>query len=418
MKLTNEKIDKRRWVSCVLLMLIGAALSFTYVLSVFVNPLIAARGWDADDIIFTFTLAMWVGTPSIIIGGKLTEIFKPRKLIIICGLLYGISIVLSGFTTSVVLFMICQGVFASAFMFFANVAAMQNVGELFPDKRGFAMGLFLAGMTGGAALQAPLAVWITQNYSVSASIIIQGIMYAAITVVCGLFIFNVPKDYQPTGWSNEVIDDNENTAETGIDTNWKDMLKAPSFYMLLVALTLCNIAGAMFISNGAYIAEELLGTTAAKAAWMFTGVNIGCALGSIVYGWISDKIGSIYCLAIVGVLNGIFAIVAATVGINSIAVFAISMIILGSNYGGLTTVQPVIAMNTYGATHFGINYGLLGISAIFVSYIAPKLSVMENISTGIIIAGIIAFAGCISAVLAKKMVNRFVAKYKEANSEE
>ena len=99
MKLTNEKIDKRRWVSCVLLMLIGAALSFTYVLSVFVNPLIAARGWDADDIIFTFTLAMWVGTPSIIIGGKLTEIFKPRKLIIICGFLYGISIVLSGFTT-------------------------------------------------------------------------------------------------------------------------------------------------------------------------------------------------------------------------------------------------------------------------------------------------------------------------------
>ena len=173
----------------------------------------------------------------------------------------------------------------------------------------------------------------------------------------------------------------------------------------------------MFISNGAYIAEELLGTTAAKAAWMFTGVNIGCALGSIVYGWISDKIGSIYCLAIVGVLNGIFAIVAATVGINSIAVFAISMIILGSNYGGLTTVQPVIAMNTYGATHFGINYGLLGISAIFVSYIAPKLSVMENIGTGIIIAGIIAFAGCIAAVLAKKMVNRFVAKYKEANSE-
>ena len=416
MKLTNEKIDKRRWVSLVLLMLIGSALSFTYVLSVFVNPLIADRGWQADDIIFTFTLAMWVGTPSIIVGGKLTEIFKPRRLIIICGFLYGIAIVLSGFTTSVLVFMLCQGVFASAFLFFANVAAMQNVGELFPDKRGFSMGLFLAGMTGGAALQAPLAVWITQNYSVTASIVIQGILYALITVVCGLFIFNVPKDYQPKGWNPEAVEENENTSEKGIDTHWKDMLKAPSFYMLLLALTLCNIAGAMFISNGAYIAEELLGTTAAKAAWMFTGVNIGCALGSIVYGWISDKIGSIYCLAIVGVLNGIFAILAATVGINSLPVFAISIIILGSNYGGLTTVQPVIAMNTYGATHFGINYGLLGISAIFVSYIAPKLSVMENVGAGIIIAGVIAFAGCISAVLAKKMVNRFVAKYRDVNA--
>lgn len=416
MKLTNEKIDKKRWGSLVLFMLIGAALSFTYVLSVFVNPLMAERGWSPDDIIFTFTLAMWVGTPSIMIGGKLTEIFKPKKLIIVCGFLYGISIVISGFATSVVMFMICQGVLASAFMFFASVASMQNVGELFPDKRGFAMGLYLAGMTGGAALQPPLAVWVMQNYSVATSIIIQGILYAAITIICGLFIFDVPKGYLPKGWNEDIVEENENNAEKGIDTHWTEMLKAPSFYMLLAALTLCNVAAAMFISNGAYIAEELLGTTAAKAAWMFTGVNVGNALGCIVYGWVSDKIGSIYCLAIIGALNGIFAIAAATWGIDSVAVFVISIIILGSNYGGLTTVQPVIAMNTYGSAHFGINYGLLGISAIFVSYVAPKLSVMDNIATGIIISGVIAIVGCVTAVLAKKMVNRFVKKYRETNA--
>lgn len=418
MELDYAKIDKKRWVSCILLILVGTALSFTYLLSVFVNPLIAARGWDPGDIIFTFTLAMWVGTPSMMIGGKLVEKFRSRNVIIFCGFFYAAAIIISGFTTSVIMFMICQGVFASAFMFFATVAAMQNLGELFPERRGFIIGLYNGGMALGAVFQAPLAAWITMNYTVTTSIVVQGSIYGLITVICGLFIFNVPEGYKPAGCDPDAEQAVSKKAsdEQGIDTDWKEMLKAPSFWMLLLALTLCNIAGAIFISNGAYVGEVLLGAAATTAAWMLSGINIGSGVGGLIYGWIADRIGSIYCLAVIGVLNCICAVIAGTIGVDIPVLFAVCAVILGANYGGLVTVQPVIAMNTYGAKHFGINYGLLGISAIVVSYIAPQLSVMENIASGITIAGIAALVGGIAAVLAKKMVSAFVKKYKKENT--
>ena len=98
----------------------------------FYRALVELKGWDANEILFTFTVAMWVGSPSIIIGGKICSKIGPKKVICVAGLLYGLAIVVSAFVTSVAAFIVLQGVVASFFMFCISVATLDNIGTLYP----------------------------------------------------------------------------------------------------------------------------------------------------------------------------------------------------------------------------------------------------------------------------------------------
>lgn len=407
-------IDKKRWITCLLQILIGTASSFVYVLSVFIGPLVELKGWDANEILFTFTVAMWVGSPSIIIGGKICSKIGPKKVICVAGLLYGLAIVVSAFVTSVAAFIVLQGVVASFFMFCISVATLDNIGTLYPDKRGAATGLVLAGMGIGSAVIAPLAQYITDNSSVVVSIVGQGVAYAVIMVVCGALIMEAPKGYKPAGWEPEKITETADTLngnqQRGPDVGWMKMLKTPVFWIVFFALLLINIVGSMPISNGAYMTELALGVSGATAAWIFSAVTVSCAVGNYLGGWIADRIGTMKTLALVGALNMIFAAVAGTAGLNSLTVWGIALIVIGFDYGCLTTIMPVIAMNIFGEKNFGVNYGIIGLNAIVVNAIGPQITLMEDMRMGMLSAAVVALVGSLLALLGAKAVSNYIKK--------
>lgn len=407
-------IDKIRWRSLVLQIIIGTASSFVYVLSVFIGPLMTLKGWDANAILFTFTLAMWVGSPSLIIGGKISQIFGVKKTMCVSGFLYGVAIIVSAFVTSVTVFMILQGIVASFFMFVISVCSLNNIGTLYPDKRGWAEGLVLAGQGIGGALIAPLAQTITDHFSVIVSIAGQGIFYAVIMVICSAFIVVAPEGYKPAGWKGEHLDidaaEKAPDHSMGPDVNWLGMLKTPVFWMIFVCLLLINIVGTMPISNGAYMTEITMGASPMVSAWVMTATTIGCAIGNWGGGWLTDKIGAMKTLGVIGASNAVFAFLIATVGLNNLAVWIIALVIISIDYGALTTIMPVIAMNTYGPKNFGVNYGLLGCNAIVVTAIGPQLTLMENLSMGFIICGVLALAGSIISFIGVKLVSKYIKK--------
>ena len=408
-------IDKKRWRSLLLQILIGTASSFVYVLSIFIGPLIELRGWDANSILFAFTLAMWVGSPSIIIGGKICEKLGPKKTISFAGIFYGGAIVASAFVTSVVAFLALQGVIASFFMFVISVCCLENIGTLYPDKRGWATGLVLAGMGIGGAVIAPIAQYITDHASVVVSIAGQGIVYALIMAIGGALIIEAPKGYKPAGWEPQSIEEEKASGNamsnvTGPDVGWTKMIRTPAFWCIFIALLLINIVGCIPIANAAFMTEVALGVSGATAAWVLSAVTIGCAVGNWAGGWIADKIGAMKTLAIIGLFNCIFIVIEATVGMGSLPVWGVVLTLIAVDYGGLTTIMPVLAMNTFGEKNFGVNYGIIGCNAIVVNAISPQLTLMDNLAMGFFISGALALVGAIISVIGIKVISGYVNK--------
>ena len=410
----NSKLDKRRWVTLLWQMIIGTTSSFVYVLSVFISPLVELRGWAPGSILFVFTLSMWVGTPSNIIGGIILQKIKPKRLIVGGGAIYGLAILISAFVTSVVLFSVLQGIIASFFMFVIMLAQYENIGKLFPDRRGFAIGIVLGGMGLGSAIVAPIAQYITERASVVASIGGQGVAYGIIMVLCGLLLIEAPKDYMPKGWDaskfEENIEGERIATRRGPNVQWYQMIKTPIFWITMCALILINIVGAMPISNGAYMSQLAVGATEAQGAWILSIITIACAIGNAVGGMVADKFGDFQALAIVGILNVVSAAVCASVGLGHLEIWTCALALAGLDYGALTTIMPVFSMNIFGEKNFGINYGILGVNAMVVTSVAPQLSIMKNMAHTMWIGACMALAGTILAVLAIKISRNYVIK--------
>ena len=73
MVVNTDKLMKFRWPTLIMQVFISAVLTAPYILNIYMGPLNEKYGWSLATIMMTFTLSMWIGTPGIIVGGKLME---------------------------------------------------------------------------------------------------------------------------------------------------------------------------------------------------------------------------------------------------------------------------------------------------------------------------------------------------------
>lgn len=397
-------IEKNRWITLGIQILIGTAVCYSYGLSVLIGPLSAERGWGIEEILMTYTISLWIGTPSVIIGGILRDKFGNKKCIVVGGFLTGLSIIISGYVTSVTMFVILEGVLASFFTFVVSTAQMSNIGILFPDKRGFALGLLNGGMALGGALLAPGMTFLIGSFNVSTALLIEGIVFIIIMCVLGMFVVNAPDDYRPEGWSPQ--NETEELLQSGIETTWKEMIKTPAFWLIVLMLILCGIGPNMAMSNGALMSQTAVGASETKAAWIVSLISVSSGIAGLIFGPVADKVGGCKALAVIALIEGVMMAVSATVAAGNMPIFIVTMAALGLGYGGMVTIYQVLTMNVFGSKHFGINYGVIGINALITSSVAPQLSARLDVLTSLLIAGVLALAGCAVCIAANKAVKK------------
>ena len=409
--MTNSQIDKYRWALLLLQIVIGSVCTFVYILSVYFGPIEASLGWSIDKMILTFTVAMWMGTPSFIVAGILRDKFGNRNCIFAGGIFYGIFIVASAFAPSVEIFIFLQGVCGAFCMFLLQSVGYANAGMFFPDKRGLATGLLMAGMAVGGAIMPPVSVFLMGSVGIMSSIAVQGGIYAALIVVCGLFMINPREGYKPAGWHPEELSAVK-SSETGVDTPWHKMIKTSAFWMILFTLAFINVAPNMAMSNTAGMAMSALGIDDMSAALFVSETTIMTGVSGIFVGLFADKIGSFKTLAGAAVIEVIVILIGSTAGAGSPLAFGCVIAALGIGYGAVTTVYPVLTMNAFGEKHFGVNYGVLGINGLICSTIAPQLTVQFPVYTGLMVAAAFAVVGFFLAIGAQKAVASFTSKGK------
>jgi OFA family oxalate/formate antiporter-like MFS transporter len=404
---SGVEVGVNRWWRVIGGLLMNLALGTLYAWSVFVAPLEKEFGWKRADTSQVFTWAVVVFAISFILAGRLQDKIGPFWVSLVGCILLTAGFLLCAKTDSLSYLIICFGVVVGIGNGFGYATPIPVMAKWFPDKRGLAVGLAVAGYGGGSAIFGPLAnLWLIPSYGWRATFTILGVVFFVMTLVGAFLLKNPPAGYQVPGW---VPASKPKSLATSYEFSPGEALRTPAFYFMWVAYALGTSAGLMVISQLVPFAKSVGVAAAALAAISLIIGAAGNASGRIFSGWMSDHLGRLNVLRLMIGVSAVSMFILPHTG----AIFAVPIVlyimvfVVYWCYGTQLSVNAATCSDFWGTKNAGINYGLLftawGVAGIIGPRIGGKLfDKYKDYKMAFYIAGILAIVALISEMFAKK----------------
>src|SRR5580704_6687653 len=185
-----------RWWRLVGGVLMTLALGTLYAWSVFVAPLESEFGWKRSQTSAVFTIAVLMFASSFILAGRLQDKFGPFWVAVTGSVLVSAGFLLCTFTYSLPYLFVCYGVLGGIGNSFGYSTVVPVIAKWFPDKRGLAVGLALAGYGGGSAVFGPIAnLWMIPHLGWRATFAAFGLILLVMTMTGAFLLRNPPEGY-------------------------------------------------------------------------------------------------------------------------------------------------------------------------------------------------------------------------------
>lgn len=366
-------LTKKRWLVLVASCLINLCIGSLYAWSVFAEPMAeylnALTGRDVGSLAIVFTLANSVGPVTMISGGSVNDRLGPRGVIVFGGLLFGLGMFFSGFSSSVNMLMITYGLGVGLGMGFVYGCTVSNTVKFFPDRRGLAGGLTTALYGISAVLVPPIANALNHKFGVLASFKILGGAITAAILLFSVFIIRCPSGFVPSGWTPP--------ASSGTDIcpgkNWRQMLADPAFYSMILILCCGAFSGLMVISQASPIAQRMIGMSVSSAAAAVSVLALFNTAGRIFAGILSDRIGIVATLRIFFALSAVGSLLLALPGAGNVLLFYLGISAIGLGFGSIMGIFPGFTAAQFGAKNNSVNYGIMFIGFAAAGYFGPTI---------------------------------------------
>jgi OFA family oxalate/formate antiporter-like MFS transporter len=346
------------------------ALGSLYAWSVFVAPLEKEFGWKRADTSQVFTWAVVVFAISFIVAGRLQDKKGPFFVSLTGCILLTIGFLLSARTTSLTYLIICFGVIVGIGNGFGYATPIPVMAKWFPDKRGLAVGLAVAGYGGGSAIFGPMAsLWLIPTYGWRTTFVVLGVIFFGMTLVGALLLKNPPVGYRPPGWAPAPA---AKAAATAHEFPPGETLRTPTFYFMWIAYALGAAAGLMVISQLVPFAKSMNIPSEALAAITLVIGAAGNASGRILSGWMSDGLGRLNVLRLMIGISAVAMPLLYLTGSN-VAMLYVMVFIVYWCYGTQLSVNASTTSDFWGTKNAGINYGLLFTSWGVAGIIGPRI---------------------------------------------
>lgn len=367
-------LTKKRWIILVASCLINICLGSIYAWSVFASSMADYLSINTGitlttgDLAIVYTIANSVGPITMISGGWFNDKFGPKKVILIGGILVGAGMILSGFATSVEFLIVTYGLVFGLGLGMAYGATVSSCMKFFPDKRGLVGGITTAVYGLGSIILPPIVTAIVSISDVAWAFKSIGIAFLIIISVCSFFLEQCPTNFIPDGWTPPAVSAEKSVT---VDRDWKEMIKTPVFYIMLLLFTCGAFSGMMVISQASAVATNLVGMTAIMASTAVSILAFFNAAGRIIAGFLSDKIGRINTLTLASVfaILGLICLFMTTEG--SIVMFYIGIAIVGICFGSFMGVFPGFTADQFGTKNNSVNYGIMFIGLAIAGYFGP-----------------------------------------------
>jgi len=401
---TSTEAHMSRWWHVVGGLLMNLALGSLYAWSVFVAPLEKEFGWKRADTSQVFTWAVVVFAISFILAGRLQDKLGPFKISLVGCILLTAGFLLSSRTDSLTYLIVCFGIVVGIGNGFGYATPIPVMAKWFPDKRGLAVGLAVAGYGGGSAIFGPLAnLYLIPTYGWRTTFVILGAIFFVMTLVGAFLLKNPPAGYQVAGW---VPASKPKSVATTYEFSPGEMWRTPTAYFMWVAYALGTAAGLMVISQLVPFAKSMKIPSEALAAITLVIGAVGNASGRIFSGWMSDALGRLNVLRLMIGISAVAMPILYLTGSNVTLLYVMVFIVYWC-YGTQLSVNASTTSDFWGTKNAGINYGLLFTSWGVAGIIGPRIGGVlfdkyKNYEAAFYWAGGLAVVALICELLAKK----------------
>lgn len=335
----------RGWIVVAAGLCINLMFGVLYTWSIFSATLSATYQWSGFQASLPYTVAIAMFALVMLVGGKLQDMFGPRMVATMGGVLTGAGLVLSSVFPTLTGVILCFGVLTGAGIGMGYSATTPAAIKWFPPARkGLITGIVVTGFGLASLYIAPLTKALIAAYGVFATFKILGLSFGALIVLFAQFL-SVPKAAQVPAAA----------ASSARDYTWREMLKTPQFYLLWLMFLAGSMTGLMLIGHLAKIAT--LQTGANMGVALVAMIAIANALGRPVAGFVSDKIGRGRTMAILYLLQGATLLVFSS--FDSFATILAGSMLITFSYGAMLAVYPSAVGDFYGTRNIGFNYAIL-----------------------------------------------------------
>lgn len=359
---------KNRWLILIACIVINLCLGLGYAWSVFQGPLIEEFGWTTAQASLAFSISFAVVPLAMVINGPRQDREGPKRITFVGGILFGVGMILTGFTKSLTMLYITYGVMLGAGIGMAYGCTTITSVKWFPDKKGLAGGLSAAGFGSGAIIFAPVASSLIGKYGVLFTFRVLGII--TLIIIC-FFALMLSHPKAVTG----------GTVATTNDVETKKMIGTFNFWNLWLIYVIGCIGGLMIIGHASPIAREHIGLDAGTATLVVSIVAMANTGGRLFWGAVSDKIGRYNTVIVMFIASsiGLFLLMSNMSSILAI----IGIIAIALSFGGFLGSYPGITVENWGARFSGTNYGVMFTAFGIASLVGPRMAaVMKENNNG------------------------------------
>ena len=334
----------RKYVVLAAAILLHLCLGGLYAWSTFVPALRADFGYSAAQMQTVFGLTVAVLCLGSVVAGRIQDLSGPRVVACISGVLLGAGYLLAGFGGHRYLWLLLGfSVLGGLSVSFGYIASVATAAKWFPERRGMAAGLVVAGYGAAAiVLSAVAEPLLNRGWSAPDVFKLVGVVYGPVALTAGLCLV-LPAHARPAPHALAF-------RRRGL---WTDRW----FWFLLVAMFCGTYPGLALI--GALKPMGLwFGYAPAVATASVSALAVGNGAGRIAWGAVHDRLkrrGSVLLL--------LAAITASTAGVAAgglhPALFLGSALLLGFCYGGALSLLPAEVAELYGVHVMGSVYPIV-----------------------------------------------------------
>jgi MFS transporter, OFA family, oxalate/formate antiporter len=314
-------------------------------------------GFSGKQAQAVFSTGLMVFAVIMIFAGRWQDRVGPRVVAFAGGLVLAAGYAIAAFAgPSFPGVLLSIGVIGGAGIGMGYVCPISACVKWFPDLKGVVTGLAVAGFGGGAFLFIKLAGnWggMLAAEGVPGTFLMYAGIFALFVTAGSMLLRNPQPGWQPAGWQPRAVD-----ASAAPDFTQGQTLRTTAFWMLWLAFMFASSCGLMVIGSLKDFGIREGGLSEAEAEGALGLLALFNALGRIVWGSVSQRLGARRTLATISLLQGLMVLALVELG-SQVWTLEVAACWVGFHFGGNLALFPLLTAEYFGGKHLGANYGLV-----------------------------------------------------------
>ena len=345
-------------------------------------------------------------------GGKLLSKYSARLVLFFAIVLQAGAFALFGLMNSVWEWYLLAIPLAIGGVFITVIGGPVLIERWFSKGKGIALGILSAigGLLGVFAQ--PIIGTLISQFGWRNTYFITGIgVLIIVAPIILLLIRNFPKDKNTKAYEDTSagIDSHKKTQSIeGIA--YTTAKKTPAFFLLGLFFFIITAISSFTMHVPTYLVNH--GQKVSIAGAMMSALMVGVFVGSLVFGYLTDKIGA-KKVGLLAMTLGLIAIILLIAMPSFIVIVAVALFLFGMFTSSIGTIAPAMASALFGSKDYSQIYSTSSIGLALASIVAlPAYGFIYDISgsytTGLIIIVLLFLANIIAIILAFKNKEKLV----------